>query len=429
METKESVIRLMTRLAVEHRAINLAQGFTDEAPFYDLAWGGISAIIGGTDDYLERLETLTLRQILDEGDGDVDGLLDLSIKDLLARLQNPQDRFNQYSYPFGLPELRRKIADYTQRLYQFRPDPETEITVVLGATEGVSSVLRALCEPGDGVVVFQPFHEMYPAQAAIFGLRPQYATLREDPARGTWDLDRDELEKTVDGTTRVLILNTPHNPTGKVFSRDELLFIAAFCQRHDLLLITDEIYEHIVYDGRRHYCPASFEGMRERTFVVNSISKTGNATGWRIGWVLSPAAYTTRIRSIHDTLVIQAPTPLQKGAERLLCLDHEVYREIGRNYAQKRAVLLQGLQGAGFRISPPEGSYYLFADYRQVPALQGRTPMEAALYLIKKAGVAPVPGDNFYRIGDEGEHYLRFAFCRSIESLREAGQLLAQNLT
>ncbi len=201
METKESSIRLMTRLAVEHQAVNLAQGFTDEAPFYELVWGGIAALIGGTDDHLQAFEDLTLRQVLSQGGEAVGDFLDLSLKDLFARLQNPRDRFNQYSYPFGLPELRRAIADYTHRLYHFHPDPETEITVVLGATEGVSSVLRALCEPGDGVVVFQPFHEMYPAQAHIFGLQPRYITLRENPEQGKWDLvlcRRDSFTKSLD---------------------------------------------------------------------------------------------------------------------------------------------------------------------------------------------------------------------------------------
>ena len=420
MQVKESVIRLMTRLAVEHQAVNLSQGFTDEAPFYDLVWGGIAALIGGTDDHVERLETLTLRQLLKQGTENTEDFLDLPVKDLLARIQNQRDRFNQYSYPFGLTELRQAIAEYTHRLYHFRPDPETEITVVLGATEGVSSVLRAVCEPGDGLVVFQPFHEMYPSQARIFGLRPQYVTLRENPAKGTWELDREELEKTVDHTTRVLILNTPHNPTGKVFSRDELSFIAALCQQRDLLVITDEIYEHILYEGHQHHCMASFAGMKERTLVVNSISKTGHATGWRIGWVLSPAAYTTRIRSIHDTLVIQAPTPFQKGAVRLLCQESGMYREIAEKFAIKRRVLMEGLLGAGFRVSPPEGSYYLFANYRQVPSLRRLAPMDAAVHLIEKAGVASVPGDNFYHAGNEGGHYLRFAFCRSIEALQEA---------
>ncbi len=232
----------------------------------------------------------------------------------------------------------------------------------------------------------------------------------------------------MDDATRVLILNTPHNPTGKVFTRAELLFIADLCQRRNLLVITDEIYEHILYDGRRHYCMATFEGMKDRTFVVNSISKTGNATGWRIGWVLSPTAYTTRIRSIHDTLVVQAPTPLQKGTEQLLGLDRQVYGKIARHYTRKRAVLVQGLRAASFRVSLPEGSYYLFADYRQVPALRRLGPEDAALFLIEKVGVAPVPGANFYHIGDEGDRYLRFAFCRSVESLQEACHRLARNL-
>ncbi len=197
----------------------------------------------------------------------------------------------------------------------------------------------------------------------------------------------------------------------------------------DLFAITDEIYEHIVYDGRRHYCMAAFDGMRERTFVVNSISKTGNATGWRIGWVLSPENYTTRIRSVHDTLVVQAPTPLQKGAERLLRQDDAVLGAIRMKYAEKRQVLMEGLRQVGFQVSPPEGSYYLFANYRQVPALRALAPVDAAMFLIKEVGVAPVPGDNFYRVGDEGDKYLRFAFCRSIDSLREAGLRLARYLS
>ena len=174
---------------------------------------------------------------------------------------------------------------------------------------------------------------------------------------------------------------------------------------------------------------AAFEGMRERTFVVNSISKTGNATGWRIGWVLSPEVYTTRLRSVHDTLVIQAPTPLQKGAERLLRQDDAVLAGTGEKYAEKRQVLLDGLRQVGFRVSPPEGSYYLFADYRQVAALRHLAPMEAAMTLTEKVGVAPVPGDNFYRVGTAGDRYLRFAFCRSVDALEEASRRLAQNLT
>ena len=425
---KESVIRLMTRLAVQHQAVNLSQGFTDEAPFFELVWGAIAAQLGGDDPHIERFEHLTLKQLQEDFGAGVDDFLQWPLKELLARLQNPRDRFNQYSYPFGLPELRQAIAEYTERFYSFHPDPDTEITVVLGATEGLSSVLRAVCEPGDGLVVFQPFHEMYPAQSAIFGLEPRYLTLREDAGSGVWQMDREELKAAAGPGARAIILNTPHNPTGKVFSRDDLEFIASLCQERDLFVFTDEIYEHIVYDGHRHCCLAGLEGMRDRTFVINSISKTGSATGWRVGWVLSPPAYTTRIRAIHDTLVIQAPTPLQKGTVRLLQQDDEFFRGMWKSYEAKRQVLIDGLRRVGFRISPPEGSYYLFANYRQVDALKHKSPTEAAMFLIEQVGVASVPGDNFYRVGKEGNDYLRFAFCRSLDSLQEAGRRLADRL-
>ena len=426
---KESVIRLMTRLAVQHKAVNLSQGFTDEAPLFELVWGGIAAILGGDDERIEHFEDLTLEQIQQEVGGDADAFMQMPLREILSRLQNPRDRFNQYSYPFGLPELREAIAGYTDRFYNFRPDPDTEITVVLGATEGLSSLLRATCEPGDGLIVFQPFHEMYPSQAAIFGLEPRYITLREDAENGTWNMDRDELKAAAGPGAKAIILNTPHNPTGKVFSEEDLNFIAELCQERDISVFTDEIYEHIVYDGHRHFCMAAFEGMRDRTFVINSISKTGSATGWRVGWVISPAEYTPRIRAIHDTMVIQAPTPLQKGTARLLGQDDAVFRGMWEAYDEKRQTLVTALRKVGFQISPPEGSYYLFANYRQVEALKGMSPVDAAMFLIEKVGVASVPGDNFYHVGNEGDDYLRFAFCRSLESLQEADRRLTEHLS
>ena len=423
----ESVIRLMTRLAVRHGAVNLSQGFTDESPCFELAWGGVAAILGGTPEGVEDLERLTLGQILARRGDDLEGFLATPLKEVLAAARSERDQFNQYSFPFGLPELRAAIADYTERFYRFRPDPDQEITVVLGATEGLSSLLRATCEPGDGLVVFQPFHEMYLSQAEIFGLQPRLVTLREAPDTGQWLMDRQEVERAADGA-RAIVLNTPHNPTGKVFSRDDLDFIARLCQRLDLWAFTDEIYEHIVFDGHRHHFLASFAGMRQRTFVVNSISKTGSATGWRIGWVISPPEYTGRIRAVHDNLVIQAPTPLQKGAVRLLRQGDDFFGEMWRDYAHKRQLMLAALRQVGFRVSAPEGAYYLFANYRQVAALRGLSPMEAAMYLIEKVGVASVPGDNFYRVGAEGDDYLRFTFCRGLDTLEEARRRLAQHL-
>ena len=418
MEIRETVIRLMTRLAIEHGAVNLSQGFTDEAPVYDMAWGGISAVIGGTEEGIARLESMTLGEILAERGGAGGNSLDLTLKELLAGVRSPRDQLNQYSFPFGLPELRHAIADYTGMLYGHRPDPEAQITVVLGASEGMAVAFRSLLEPGDGVVMMQPYHELYPSQATIFGLVPKFVTLREDRGAGTWRLDRDEVRAAVsDPSVKAFVVNTPHNPTGKVLDGDELSFMAGLCRAHDLFAITDEIYEHITFDGHRHAYLAGFEGMAGRTLVVNSISKTGRSTGWRIGWVISPPERTGRLRAVHDNLVVQAPTPLQKGAVSLLRQDRAFFAGIAEDYRRKRDLLVTGLREVGFAVTPPEGAYYLFADYRGVPSLAAMSPTDAAMYLVKEVGVATVPGDNFYATGNEGDRYLRFAFCRSVETI------------
>ena len=289
VEVKETVIRRMTRLAVEHGAVNLSQGFTDEAPVFDMVWGGVTAMLGGTQEGVDRIESMTVRDILDARGGTGGNSLDLTLKELLAAIRNPRDQLNQYSFPFGIPELRNAIANYTEALYGVRPDPEEQITVVLGASEGMAVAFRSLLEPGDEVVVMQPYHELYPSQAAIFGLVPRFVTLREDREAGTWRLDRDELcAAAAAPSVKAFVVNSPQNPTGKVLDRDDLSFIAELCREHDLFAITDEIYEHITFDGHPHLYLASFDGMADRTLVVNSISKTGRSTGWRIGWVITP---------------------------------------------------------------------------------------------------------------------------------------------
>jgi len=423
---KESTIRLMTRLANEHQAVNLSQGFTDESAIYEMVWGGISAELGGTQDGIDRLETTTIQDIMESTGSSVDDLLKMKLKDALKALQNSKDAYNQYCYPFGLVELRNAISEYTNRFQGFKPDPETEITVVLGATEGLFTSLRAICTPGDEIIVMQPYHEMYPSQAEILGLEAKYITLVENREKATWELDMAELENMITPKTKVIVLNTPHNPTGKVFTSDEMSAIADICKKHNLIVITDEIYEHILYGGRKHICMAAVDGMKERTFVVNAVSKTGNATGWRVGWIISPPEYTTRVRALHDTMVIQSPTPLQKGVVKLLGMDDHFYKGMPDSYERKCNVLTEALRGIGFHVTPPEGAYYLFADYTNVPALKGMSPMDAAIFLIEKVGVATVPGDNFYAIGNSGDSYLRFAFCRSIESLEEAARRFAK---
>ena len=421
MEVKETVIRLMTRLAMEHGAVNLSQGFTDEAPVYDMVWSAVAAMLGGTEEGVGRLESMTLRELLEASGGAGGNSLDLTLKELLREVRNPRDQLNQYSFPFGIPELRHAIADYTEAFYGHRPDPEEQITVVLGASEGLAVAYRSLLQPGDEVVVMQPYHELYPSQAAIFGLVPRFVTLREDRAAGTWRLDRDEVRAVVSNrSVRAIVVNTPHNPTGKVLGDDELSFIAELCRSYDLFAITDEIYEHITFDGHRHSYLAGFDGMAERTLVVNSISKTGRSTGWRIGWVITPPERTRRLRAVHDNLVVQAPTPLQKGAVSLLRRERAFFDGIADGYRRKRDLLLGGLREVGFAASAPEGAYYLFADYRGVPALSAMSPTDAAMHLIREVGVATVPGDNFYATGNEGDRYLRFAFCRSLETI-EAG--------
>ena len=423
---KESTIRLMTRLANEHQAVNLSQGFTDESAIYEMVWGGISAELGGTQDGIDRLETTTIQDIMESTGSSVDDLLKMKLKDALKALQNSKDAYNQYCYPFGLVELRNAISEYTNRFQGFKPDPETEITVVLGATEGLFTSLRAICTPGDEIIVMQPYHEMYPSQAEILGLEAKYITLVENREKATWELDMAQLENIITPKTKVIVLNTPHNPTGKVFTPDEMSAIADICKKHNLIVITDEIYEHILYGGRKHICMAAVDGMKERTFVVNAVSKTGNATGWRVGWIISPPEYTTRVRALHDTMVIQSPTPLQKGVVKLLGMDDNFYKEMPDSYERKCNVLTEALRSIGFRVTPPEGAYYLFADYTNVPALKGMTPMDAAIFLIEKVGVATVPGDNFYAVGNSGDRYLRFAFCRSIESLEKAAKQFAK---
>jgi aminotransferase len=422
MQSTESVIRRMTRLAAEHGAVNLAQGFPDEPPPAELVWAAMSAMLGGTNEGMEQLQRLRSDQL--EGATQPEPGSCTTLGNALCRLQGSRDQFNQYSYPFGLRELREAIAEYTHRHYGFAPDPDTEITVSLGATEGFASTLGSLCDPGDGVIVMQPFHEIYPSQARVFGLRPVFVTLRERPEAGRWELDMTQLKRAARAGAKMLVLNTPHNPTGKVFTEDELDAIASLCQEHGLLAVTDEIYEHMTYDGGRHRCLATLPGMRERTVVVNSISKTGNATGWRVGWVIAPPSLTQRIRGVHDSIVIQAPTPLQKAAVQLLKQPPAFFERLRQVYLEKRTVLTEALQKVGFRITPPQGAYYLFADYRGVRLLQELAPMPAAMLLIEKLGVASVPGDNFYGDGRDGDAYLRFAFCRSLTSLGEAAHRL-----
>lgn len=367
----ESVIREMTRLALEHGAINLAQGFPDfPAP-----------------DFVKRAAVAAIEADL-----------------------------NQYEITWGSPRLRRAIAEKARRHYGLDYDPETEVTVTCGATEAMMAVLLALVEPGDEVVVFEPFYENYVPDAALSGARPVFVPLRPPEYR----FDAEELRAAVSPRTKAIILNTPNNPCGRVFDRTELETIASLAEAADALVVTDEIYEHIVFDGRRHLPIASLPGMRERTVVISGVSKTFSVTGWRIGYVLAPASLSGAIRKVHDFLTVGAPAPLQEAAAVAIgeADARGYYGELQRMYAEHRELLVEGLRRAGFRCAMPEGAYYVMADFRELD-FDG-DDVAFARFLTEKVGVAPVPGSSFYRHPELGRTAVRFTFSKSRATLVEA---------
>lgn len=365
----ETVIRRMTRLANEHGAVNLSQGFAD----FD------------TPDAVKAAAVAAIR-----------------------------DGHNQYSYTYGIPDLRAAIA---RRAGAFNGlegvDPE-DIVVTLGATEGITTVLKTIANPGDEVVFFEPFHEAYLPQCLLLGLTPRVVTIDQ----ATLAYDGQALEAAITPRTVAILLNTPHNPSGKVFTRDELEHIAELARQRDVLVITDEIYEHILYGGARHLSLATLPGMRDRTFTTNAISKTHVATGWRVGWTICPPKYTRYVRAVHDISVIQAPTPLQVASVAAMNLPDTYYQGLPAFYEERRNLLVEGLRAAGFRCGAPQGSYYVMADFSRIDSARSAT--DFAMRLLTEAKVAAVPGSNFYLTGGRGETELRFAFCKRLETIEAA---------
>jgi aminotransferase len=373
----ESVIREMTRLAVRHNAINLAQGFPDfPAP--------------------EPVKRAAAEAIAHD--------------------------INQYAITWGAKRLRDAIAAKQQRFYGMEYDPEAEITVCCGATEGMIAALLAVLDPGDEVVLFEPFYENYGPDTQLCGATPRYVTLHAPD----WRFDRDELRAAFSPRTKAIILNTPNNPTGKVFTREELLFIAALCREFDALAITDEIYEHIVYDGAVHVPIASLDGMRERSISVNSMSKTYSVTGWRVGWVLAPPDLTGSIRKVHDFLTVGAAAPLQQAGALALSLESEYYLTLQQEYLSRRQHILKTLQSAGLRCFIPAGAYYVITDISDFGY-----PDDLAFVrnLIEKIGVAAVPGSSFYARPGGGSQQVRFCFSKKYETLEKARGKILEFLT
>src|SRR4051794_39270920 len=370
----ESVIREMTRIALEHNAVNLAQGFPDFACPIEIKDAASAAIYADV---------------------------------------------NQYAITWGARDLREAIAEKTARFYPtWTVDPQTEITVTCGATEGMIAVMLALLDPGDEVVVFEPFYENYGPDAILSGAVPRYVTLHEP----SWSIDFDELRAAFGPRTRAVVLNSPHNPTGKVFTRAELEQIASLCAEFDCYVFTDDIYEHIKYTGE-HIPMATIDGMAERTVAVNSLSKTYSVTGWRVGWVIAPPALTSAIRKVHDFLTVGAAAPLQAAGAVALRLPDTYYASLTSAYRERRDTLVASLDAAGFRTFVPDGAYYVMTE---ITALTNDDDVTFARALTASPGIATVPGSSFYSRPELGRNKIRFAFPKKLETLAAAAERLAQ---
>jgi aspartate/methionine/tyrosine aminotransferase len=368
----ESVIREMTRHAAQHDAVNLAQGFPDFPCPPELKEAAKAAI-----------------------DRDI----------------------NQYAITWGARDFREAIAAKTARFYpRWQVDPEADLTVTCGATEGMIAAMLALVDPDEEVIVFEPFYENYGPDAILSGAIPRYVTLHEPD----WRIDADELAAAFGPRTRAIIVNSPHNPTGKVFSREELELIAGLAQEHDALVLTDDIYEHIVYAGE-HIPMATVPGMAERTVAINSLSKTYSVTGWRVGWVIAPAALTSAIRKVHDFLTVGAAAPLQAAGALALALPDAYYATLADDYRRRRDLLLPSLEEAGLRPFVPDGAYYVMVD---IGDITDEDDVTFARRLTADPGVASVPGSSFYSRPELGRGKVRFAFPKRDETLAEAARRL-----
>ena len=369
----ESVIRDMTRLAITHGAINLAQGFPDFACPQELKDAAKAAI-----------------------DADL----------------------NQYAITWGAQNFREAIAAKFARTYGTAVEPNTQVCVTCGSTEAMIAAILAVIDPGDEVIVFEPFYENYGPDAILSGAKPRYVTLHEPD----WTFDEAELAAAFNDHTRGIILNTPNNPTGKVFTRAELESIATLCQKWGVVAFTDEIYEHMTYEGHAHIPLLTLPGMEDRTILINALSKTYSVTGWRVGWTLASPELTSGIRKVHDFLTVGAAAPLQDAGAVAMGLPEAYYGKLAADYLERRDLMLGILEGAGFKTYKPYGAYYIMTD---ISGLGFDDDVEAARHLTTEVGVASVPGSSFYSRPELGRTKLRFSFCKKLETLRAAGERLA----
>jgi aspartate/methionine/tyrosine aminotransferase len=370
----ESVIREMTRLAMKHGAVNLSQGFPDFAAPAEIKEAARQAI---------------------------------------------SDDINQYAITWGAKPLRDAIVEKFERTQGVRVDPEREITICCGSTEAMMSTMLAIINPGDEIVVFEPFYENYGPDAILSGATPRFVKLSPPD----WTYDEAELAAAFGPRTKAIILNTPNNPTGKVFTRAELEFIRDLCVRWNAYCITDEIYEHILYDGAEHISMARIDGMRDRTIVINGMSKTYSVTGWRVGWAIAPPEPTSAIRKVHDFLTVGAAAPLQQAGAIALKSPQSYYDKLAADYTVRRERLLKILTSAGFTVFKPHGAYYIMTD---ISGFGFPDDVAFAKFLVEKVGVAVVPGSSFYNDARDGASQVRFTFCKKETTLAAAEERLSR---
>lgn len=371
-----SVFTEMTLLARECGAINLAQGFPD-----------------------------------------FDGPLEVQA----AALEALRSGDNQYAVSYGQPDLRAAIAEHALRFYGQQVDGSHEVTVVSGATEGIFAAVQALVDPGDEVIVFEPYYDSYAPSVVMAGGIVRSVAL-QPPA---WNFDPQELARAFNARTRLILVNTPHNPTGKVFSQAELQFIAGLCKEQDVLALVDEVYEHLTYDGVPHVRLAQLAGMHERTLTVSSAGKTFSYTGWKIGWVIAPPALTAAVRSAHQFITFSTATPLQHAAAAGLRLPDGYFERLAQEYVEKRDFLAGVLQRAGLPVLNCAGTYFLMAD---ISARGFDDDVEFCRYLTRNVGVAAVPPTAFFSEANKqlGRCYARFSFCKKMSTLQMAAERLEQ---
>jgi aspartate/methionine/tyrosine aminotransferase len=324
---------------------------------------------------------------------------------------------NQYAVTWGSSALRHAVAEKYRRWYGMEVDPDREVTVTCGATEAMASVFLALIDPGDEVIVLEPFYENYGPDAILAGATPKFVPLE----RPNWTIDPDRLRQAFTKRTKAIVVNTPHNPSGRVLTRAEISLIAELCVEYDAWAITDEIYEHIRYAGDHHVL-ATWPGMRQRTITISGLSKTFSCTGWRLGYAVAPQAQTAPIRKVHDFLTVGAPAPLQAAAAVGMAFDRDYFNHLALDYRSRRHVLVEALDEAGFRFSIPEGAYYILADFSELSDMDDVT---FAKWMTQEVGVATVPGSSFYHDKALGRNLVRFAFCKKYDTLKRAAERLA----